>query len=105
MEAIVRVPYTDRLTCMVHYAGETVELTGVRFAELSRGGYVESALTAVSPPVAPDVDAPVADPVGDAPDFAHMTKAALRGYAEAHGVELPAKATNAEIIAAIMGAV
>lgn len=41
MKCKVTVPYTDRITDEVHFAGETVELTAARAKELSEGGFVE----------------------------------------------------------------
>lgn len=39
----------------------------------------------------------------EAPDLDAMTKAQLLEYASAHGVEVPTRATKAQIIAAIRG--
>lgn len=41
MKCKVIVPYTDRITDEVHFAGESVELTAARAKELSDGGFVE----------------------------------------------------------------
>ena len=95
MLALVTYPYRDRETLAVHLAGEEVELTEARFAELSAGGYVDV------PPEAPVDEAAAHDaPKGaDAPAAppADMTVAELRAAIEAGGGFAPRKATKAEL--------
>lgn len=50
-----------------------------------------------------DEKAPEAPAEAPAADLDGMTKAELAAYAEAEGVEVPAKATKAQLIAAIKG--
>ena len=76
MLAQVTYPYRDRETLAVHLAGEEVELTDARFAELCAGGYV-----------APQPVDPAAD----------MTAAELRAVIESKGGFAPRKATKAEL--------
>lgn len=91
MLALVTYPYRDRETLAVHLAGEEVELTDSRFAELSAGGYVDV------PPEAPaaELHAP-ADAAEPAPP-ADMTVAELRSAIESKGGFAPRKATKAEL--------
>lgn len=96
MLALVTYPYRDRETLAVHLAGEEVELTDARFAELSAGGYVDV------PPVPPAAEPaePAAEqeaapqPVDPAAD---MTAAELRAVIESKGGFAPRKATKAEL--------
>lgn len=116
MKASVTIPYTDRLTGAVHFSGEAVELSAERFAELLQGGFV-SALKAAEA----DSKAVEAKPAAAAPepaekaaetvsgpqegDLETMTKAQLKKLAAERGVKVAAKATNADIVAAIKAAV
>ena len=91
MLALVTYPYRDRETLAVHLAGEEVELTDARFAELGAGGYVDV------PPEAPAAEpAAPADAAEPAPP-ADMTVAELRSAIEAGGGFAPRKATKAEL--------
>lgn len=108
MIALVTYPYRDRETLAVHLAGEEVELTDERFAELSAGGYVDLR------PAEPEVSAePVEDdgvegedvvdnepelPVREKPS-PEMTVQQLRDAIEAANGFAPRKATKAELIA------
>lgn len=108
MIALVTYPYRDRETLAVHLAGEEVELTDERFAELSAGGYVDLR------PAEPEVSAePVEDdgvegedvvdnepeqPVREKPS-PEMTVRQLRDAIEAANGFAPRKATKAELIA------
>ena len=49
MIATVTYPYRDRETYEIHRAGDEVELTPERFAELSAAGYVDAAEQASEP--------------------------------------------------------
>ena len=53
MLALVTYPYRDRETLAVHLAGEEVELTDARFAELCAGGYVDVPAEKPAEPAAP----------------------------------------------------
>lgn len=108
MIALVTYPYRDRETLAVHLAGEEVELTDERVAELSAGGYVDLR------PAEPEVSAePVEDdgvegedvvdnepeqPVREKPS-PEMTVQQLRDAIEAANGFAPRKATKAELIA------
>lgn len=108
MIALVTYPYRDRETLAVHLAGEEVELTDERFAELSAGGYVDLR------PAEPEVSAePVEDdgvegedvvdneperPVREKPS-PEMTVQQLRDAIEAANGFAPRKATKDELIA------
>ena len=94
MLALVTYPYRDRETLAVHLAGEEVELTDARFAELGAGGYVDV------PPEAPAAEpAELHVPAGAAEPAppADMTVAELRSAIESKGGFAPRKATKAEL--------
>ena len=108
MIALVTYPYRDRETLAVHLAGEEVELTDERFAELSAGGYVDLR------PAEPEVSAePVEDDGVEGEDVVdnepeqpvrekhspEMTVQQLRDAIEAANGFAPRKATKAELIA------
>lgn len=108
MIALVTYPYRDRETLAVHLAGEEVELTDERFAELSAGGYVDLR------PAEPEVSAePVEDDGAEEEDIVdnepeqpvrekpspEMTVQQLRDAIEAANGFAPRKATKAELIA------
>lgn len=105
MIALVTYPYRDRETLAVHYAGEEVELTDERFAELSAGGFVDLSLAEpeVSAETVEDEDGEDAVPAPEQP--AHekpandMTVQQLRDAIEAANGFAPRKATKAELIA------
>lgn len=108
MIALVTYPYRDRETLAVHYAGEEVELTDERFAELSAGGFVDlppAETKAAAEPVEDDdaEDEGVADNEPEQP--AHekpandMTVQQLRDAIEAANGFAPRKATKAQLIA------
>lgn len=108
MIALVTYPYRDRETLAVHLAGEEVELTDERFAELSAGGYVDlrPAEPEVSAEPAEDdgvegedvVDNEPEQPVREKPS-PEMTVQQLRDAIEAANGFAPRKATKAELIA------
>lgn len=108
MIALVTYPYRDRETLAVHYAGEEVELTDERFAELSAGGFVDL------PPAETEAAAePVEDEAGEGEDVVddepeqpvhekpapEMTVQQLRDAIEAANGFAPRKATKAELTA------
>lgn len=108
MIALVTYPYRDRETLAVHLAGEEVELTDERFAELSALGHVDL------PPAEPKVSAePVEDEADEGEDVVgnepeqpvrekpspEMTVQQLRDAIEAANGFAPRKATKAELIA------
>lgn len=104
MIALVTYPYRDRETLAVHLAGEEVELTGERFAELSAGGYVD--LPPAEPEAAGDDSAEAGDgedaqpeqPAAEKPAN-DMTVQQLRAAIEDADGFAPRKATKAELIA------
>ncbi len=108
MIALVTYPYRDRETLAVHLAGEEVELTDERFAELSAGGHVDlppAETEAAAEPVEDD-DAEDEDVVDDEPEqpvreksSPEMTVQQLRDAIEAAGGFAPRKATKAELAA------
>lgn len=108
MIALVTYPYRDRETLAVHLAGEEVELTDERFAELSAGGHVDlppAEPEASAEPVEDD-DAEDEDVVDDEPEqpvrekpSPEMTVQQLRDAIEAAGGFAPRKATKAELAA------
>lgn len=108
MIALVTYPYRDRETLAVHLAGEEVELTEARFAELSALGHVDL------PPAETEVAAePVEDEADEGEDVVddepeqpvrekpspEMTVQQLRDAIEAANGFAPRKATKAELIA------
>lgn len=84
MKAKVIKAYTDRLDAVVRLAGDEVELTESRAAELSAGGFVE-----------------VEDAAGKAakPDYGSMAYADLKKAAKEAGI--PATGKKADLIAAL----
>lgn len=108
MIALVTYPYRDRETLAVHLAGEEVELTGERFAELSAGGFVDlppAGPAAAAEPVEDD-DAEDGNVVDDEPEqpvhekpAPEMTVQQLRDAIEAANGFAPRKATKAELTA------
>lgn len=95
MLALVTYPYRDRETLAVHLAGEEVELTDARFAELCAGGYVNVPAEEPAEPAAPAAEPEAApqpvDPTAD------MTAAELRAAIESKGGFAPRKATKADL--------
>lgn len=95
MLALVTYPYRDRETLAVHLAGEEVELTDARFAELCAGGYVDVLAEKPAEPADPATEQEAApqpvDPTAD------MTAAELRAVIESKGGFAPRKATKAEL--------
>lgn len=108
MIALVTYPYRDRETLAVHLAGEEVELTDERFAELSAGGHVDlppAETEASAEPVEDEADEgeDVLDnepeqPVREKPS-PEMTVQQLRDAIEAANGFAPRKATKAELAA------
>lgn len=108
MIALVTYPYRDRETLAVHLAGEEVELTDERFAELSAGGHVDlppAESVASAEPVEDEADEgeDVLDdepeqPVREKPS-PEMTVQQLRDAIEAANGFAPRKATKAELAA------
>lgn len=95
MLAQVTYPYRDRETLAVHLAGEEVELTDARFAELCAGGYVDVPAEKPAEPAEPAAEQEAApQPVDPAAD---MTAAELRAVIESKGGFAPRKATKAEL--------
>lgn len=95
MLALVTYPYRDRETLAVHLAGEEVELTDARFAELCAGSYVDVPAEKPAEPAAPAAEQEVAPrPVDPAAD---MTAAELRAAIESKGGFAPRKATKAKL--------
>lgn len=95
MLALVTYPYRDRETLAVHLAGEEVELTDARFAELCAGGYVDVPAEKPAEPAEPAAEQEAApQPVEPAAD---MTAAELRAAIESKGGFAPRKATKAEL--------
>lgn len=104
MIALVAYPYRDRETLAVHLAGEEVELTGERFAELSAGGYVDlppAESEAAGDDSADDGDGEDAQPEQPAAEKPanDMTMQQLRAAIEDANGFAPRKATKAELIA------
>lgn len=108
MIALVTYPYRDRETLAVHLAGEEVELTDERFAELSAGGHVDlpPAEPEASAETVEDDDAEDEDVVDDEPEqpvrekpSLEMTVQQLRDAIEAANGFAPRKATKAELAA------
>ena len=95
MHALVTYPYRDRETLAVHLAGEEVELTDARFAELCAGGYVDVPAEKPAEPAEPAAEQEAApqpvDPTAD------LTAAELRAAIESKGGFAPRKATKAEL--------
>lgn len=95
MLALVTYPYRDRETLAVHLAGEEVELTDARFAELCAGGYVDVPAEKPAEPAAPAAEQEAApQPVDPTVD---LTAAELRAAIESKGGFAPRKATKAEL--------
>ncbi len=95
MLALVTYPYRDRETLAVHLAGEEVELTDARFAELCAGGYVDIPAEKPAEPAAPAAEQEAAPQPAD--PAADMTAAELRAVIESKGGFAPRKATKAEL--------
>lgn len=95
MLALVTYPYRDRETLAVHLAGEEVELTDARFAELCAGGYVDVPAEKPAEPAAPAAEQEAAPQPAD--PAADMTAAELRAVIESKGGFAPRKATKAEL--------
>lgn len=95
MLALVTYPYRDRETLAVHLAGEEVELTDARFAELCAGGYVDVPAEKPAEPAEPAAEQEAAPQPASAP--ADMTAAELRAVIESKGGFAPRKATKAEL--------
>lgn len=98
MLAQVTYPYRDRETLAVHLAGEEVELTDARFAELCAGGYVDVPAEKPAEPAEPAEPAAEQEAAPQAADpAADMTAAELRAVIESKGGFAPRKATKAEL--------
>lgn len=95
MLALVTYPYRDRETLAVHLAGEEVELTDARFAELCAGGYVDIPAEKPAEPAEPAAEQEAAPQPAD--PAADMTAAELRAVIESKGGFAPRKATKAEL--------
>lgn len=108
MIALVTYPYRDRETLAVHLAGEEVELTDERFAELSAGGHVDLPPAETEAAAEPAGDDPAEEeggedtepgqPVREKPS-PEMTVQQLRDAIEAANGFAPRKATKAELTA------
>ena len=124
MFATVTYPYRDRETYEIHRAGDTVELTPDRFAELSASGYVDAAspidpmeradgvpeepegegaeqAEADAPEPAPEQEEP--EPTPAAPPAQEMTAQQLRDAIKEKGGFAPKKANKAQL-AELLGA-
>lgn len=99
MRATVTYPYRDRETLEVHRAGDEVELTAERFAELSAAGYVDAPEQAAEPEEPEDAKTDEAneDAAKEAKDVHEMTAAEIRAEIEARGGFAPKKATKAQL--------
>ena len=98
MIATVTYPYRDRETYEIHRAGDEVELTPERFAELSAAGYVDAAEQAAEPePEEPEKAEADEDAAKEAKDVHEMTAAEMRAEIEAMGGSAPKKATKAQL--------
>ena len=83
MKAKVLKAYTDRLDAVVHLAGDVVELTGDRAAELAGGGYVVA----------------LAQTESGKPDYGSMSYNDLKKAAKAAGV--PTTGKKADLVSAL----
>lgn len=91
MIATVTYPYRDRETLEVHRAGDEVELSDERFAELSAGGYVDALEE-------PKGEEPVeTEGEEEEPAETELTAAQMRAEIEARGGFAPKKATKAQL--------
>lgn len=104
MLAVVTYPYTDRETGAVRCAGERVEISDERFAELSKAGHVKHApaLDEVPEDETPEQPGEPAEEAAEKPEAPEMTVAQLRAAIEAKGGFAPKKANKAQL-AAILG--
>ncbi len=102
MRAVVTYPYTDRETGEVRYAGDAVELSDARFAELSRTGHVSRAADAEPADEARAEPCPGPEEEGEKAEPGEMTAAQLRAAIESKGGFAPKKATKAQL-AEILG--
>ncbi len=103
MLAVVTYPYTDRETGAVRCAGERLDLSDERFAELFKAGHVKHApaLDEVPETDTPEQEEP-AEEAAEKPRSPEMTIAQLRAAIEAKGGFAPKKANKAQL-AAILG--
>lgn len=83
------------------YTGVIHEVAPSRVAARLAAGF---RLIDVEVPAEPAVEEPEPEPVGEAPT-AESTIAEIKSWAKANGVDLPAKANKAALLAAIEGAV
>ena len=98
MHALVTYPYRDRETLEVRYAGDSVDLTDERFAELEAAGFVSVAEVPAedATPEEPAEEGQTEAPADEQSD-AGMTVAELRAAIEAAGGFAPKKATKAQL--------
>lgn len=96
MIATVTYPYRDRETLEVHRAGDEVELSDERFAELSAGGYVD-ALEEPKGEESVETEGEEEEPKGEEPAETELTAAQMRAEIEARGGFAPKKATKAQL--------
>lgn len=99
MIATVTYPYRDRETLEVHHAGDEVELTAERFAELSAGGYVDAPSQAEpEEPEEPDEQQETeTEESEESEQPQEMTAAQMRAEIESRGGFAPKKATKAQL--------
>ena len=113
MKALVNKAYTDRITKKLHLAGETVDLSEERAAELAGKGVVralaEPEAPAESEEAADDAPSPETEQGAEAPgpaeegaggpdEFEDMTVKELRELIGSRGGAARAKATKAELV-------
>lgn len=96
MIATVTYPYRDRETLEVHRAGDEVELSDERFAELSAAGYVD-ALEEPKGEEPTETEGEEEEPKGEEPTETELTAAQMRAEIEARGGFAPKKATKAQL--------
>ena len=96
MIATVTYPYRDRETMEIHRAGDEVELSAERFAELSAGGYVK-ALDEPKGEEPEETEREEGEPKGEEPAETELTAAQMRAEIEARGGFAPKKATKAQL--------
>lgn len=96
MIATVTYPYRDRETLEIRRAGDEVELSAERFAELSAGGYVE-AFDEPKGEEPEETEREEGEPKGEEPAETELTAAQMRAEIEARGGFAPKKATKAQL--------
>ena len=85
--AKVTVPFRDRVTWRAYAAGDEWEGPAEREAELGAAGYV----------------AVCATPAPEAADLSALTNPQLKALAEARGLDVPKRATKAQLLSLLEG--